>query len=161
MAISLEVNEEAISVEMSQRMGQLTIKVKSHPAFEELVKGWGDGSERSVTSYGRLWVPVGGDEAVEPLKVYHGGSALPNYPEFALNQCGDSIEAMGMFNFSFCRLVGTSRPEGVTFRILEGPMSHEKLRTLFKSLQVAQKRVCHDFLVPVTFTLRTSIAERH
>ncbi|MCA1841298.1 MAG: hypothetical protein LC723_13410 [Actinobacteria bacterium] len=155
-----------------KRVGRgLLVTVRTDPRIEDYMKGLGADMETlSVDEYGRMWIPANEGES---LSVYGlpAEDALTGYirngtgASYRLDQVGRRLFEGGAdgdrpngVNLSFLRLVGSSRPEGVSF-IVQGVYSVEAVREFKKTFADAAEGFYKNFLKPVSVQVIVSTQE--
>lgn len=165
---SMSVGEEAIKITLKRGLDGLKVHIQVHPAVEELTKSWGgeDVSEVDVRSIGRYWQLAKGQS--DPLMAYSLSNRMPpihatpdGESSYRVDQVGGPMVCVdGSINMSMLRLVGTSKSGGVEF-LVPSLISETEMIRVAKVAKQAASKICKDFLVPIEFTVKVSIAEKH
>ncbi len=153
--------EEVIRTTLRRTKGGIRVTVKVHPTVEALFQSWALDEKWHVADFGREWEQIG-EEPLECWAVIKAGEATM-LSGFAMRldspgrqlywaKSQDRLAGGKEFNFSFIRLVGASRPEGVSFDV-RGAYSLEYLKRLNEMIKESGRRFYSDYLLPVDLTV--------
>ena len=146
----------------------LRVTVRARPSVEEFIKQLAGGRTTDATAYGEAWHSM--DDS--PLEVYivdepdqttdytllGVGGSLIQYPaqprSRGLSTLGssDPTAPKPTINLGILRLVGISKPDGVTIG-LQGMYSPEYMKILRAQLPIVTRQFLHDYIVPITLNL--------
>lgn len=153
MEVTTSATEDVISAYLRRTKDGLRVDVKVHPDVEHYFNNLSHGQHENVRAYGKNWAPidkVDGSQG-EALRVW-----VFNWPQGhedflnpgTMHQPGGTPRLEnGRVNISFLRLVGASRPEGVSF-IWNAMLGDEELRRLASQFHRAQERFYTEFVKP-------------
>lgn len=130
----------------------IKVTVQVAPEVEEFFRHWGTGREIPSTVVGKAWraFPVK-EDVIEPVRVWEFNPIKDQEASLidiygigkGLTQTPEKPQ-----NISFIRLVGASKPGGVTF-VYEDVVSRSGLDVIAQRIQAAGDRFYDQFIRPV------------
>lgn len=144
----------------------IRLNIKARAGVEEFIKQLSGGRTTTVDAYGDAWH----SEDENPLEVYilddveHAdnytllavGAPLLQYPSVprrnSLSSLNEVSNQKTIANLSVLRLVGISKPEGVTIGV-QGMYSGGYVQTLRTQFPAVTKQFLQDYIVPITLNL--------
>lgn len=138
----------------------LILTIKGNRQIEDYMRGLSRDQKIDVSTYGDMWYNCGSDEPLNVYAIEEGFASRKysltqvNLPLLSANNDGARLRGPDeeTVNLSFLKLVGISRPEGITLGIA-GAYSAQYLSTLRLKLPVATEQFLRDHLVPITINL--------
>ncbi len=138
----------------------LSLTIKGHPDLEEYMSNLANKEVSPVSAYGDLWESLDN----KALEVYNIERSFPSQlyslesvglallPNFAADYGKKAVSSPDLANISFLKLVGISRPEGVTVGIV-GPYSADYIYKFKQLWPGAVRQFLQDYIVPITINL--------
>lgn len=147
--MNFETNDgdPVITIHLARRRDGLKLTVRTDEEVEEFFRHWGGGAQRGVAGLGRSWRTLGDGNL--PLRAYE----LPkNFgeqrdPSYTLANLGTELMANGSVNISFLRLVGISKPEGISFTV-DSVVSLSGLENIGNRINTACGRFYGEYIKP-------------
>lgn len=132
----------------------MDVWVQVDPKVEDFFKSLTGETPHKLEEFGR-----GGRWSGNDLKVYRIEEDM-NGIEYSVNAIGQSLHTGrgNPINLSFLRLVGASKPEGVTFSVT-GPVNREAVRELSQRILTGCRSLFKEYIVPVKINLRITSTE--
>lgn len=154
MEVTTTNTEDMISAYLRRTKEGLRVDVKVHPDVEAFFRRYSHDQHEAVRVFGKQWTPLppkAEGSAPEALRVWtidwpQGKDDYLN--PGSLHQAGGTPRLEnGRANVSYLRLVGASRPEGVSF-IWNAMLGDEELKRIAQQLHRAQERFYQEFVKP-------------
>lgn len=158
--------EIVVDINLQRAKGGIAVSAKVHPAVEDFLRSWGDGTPQDVNLHGRSWFPL--KPSSPPLQVWKlvldpGPQPLDRSCSYRIARAGhpliESIEGCNdTVNLSFLRLCGISEGAGVSFGV-KGVYTEAAIRELGDKLVNATKVFYVSYMRPVDLRVRISTEE--
>lgn len=157
--IVIKKGETCIQVSLRRgNKGGILLRIKAHPALEDLIRGWGNGSQVDARTMGLGW------KSPKTIMVHHLADGLAGVKgsdtPYRLDRVGHPLETPNdkSINLSFLRIVGVSEGEGASFAI-PGIYELDDMRDLASRIKGATRKFYVDYMLPVDLTITMSTQE--
>lgn len=158
--MEMKDSEMCMKIRFRRDSAGVKVTVQTSEFFENYMKSLGNGTAELVTRYGKLWLP---EDATKPLEVWQADANLlaqlmGNGTRYRLDLPGKNLDLSGDYyqntvNLSFLRLVGASKPDGITFTLKNQVYSLEGLRDLKDLIGKAAKNLYVEFMRPADLSI--------
>lgn len=165
---------QVIKVDLKRSRKGLHIAAHTHPAVEELLRGWSTGEKHPVAKWGRQWEVEGETTKLEAWDLATNPGVLPldgSIKGFCLDRVGNTIietrtwgkenggaSSGDVLNMSFLRCVGISEG-GVDF-FLKGVYSPQLITDIAGAIKQANRTIYINFMRPIDFRISLTVDER-